>query len=173
MKHLLNYIEVNNRKKKAGGQDTDSDAGDSFHKSYIERKSCGKLILTLFEAQVGNLADGGSSPLHEDVQLVQEDLLFRVRKPVSFHHVYVGHDIFLQQYDIAYLLSSCSSRLKAQLKSTLPVWNHMPSLCRSTTRDGWGLAARARRRPCPVFSVAVPSGSPRGILTQRHKPGIH
>lgn len=49
---------------------------------------------TLFEAQVRDFVDGGALPVHEGVELVEEELLFGVREPAALaaglhaaHHV--------------------------------------------------------------------------------------
>lgn len=50
--------------------------------------------LTLLEAQVGDFVDGGAVTVHEAEELIQEQLLLRVREPTAFaaglhaaHHV--------------------------------------------------------------------------------------
>lgn len=53
--------------------------------------------LTLLEAQVGDFVDGGSVVLHEDVELVQEQLLLGVGEPAALPaHLHAAHHVLLQ-----------------------------------------------------------------------------
>ena len=56
-----------------------------------------RVRLTLLEAQVGHLADGRPTTLHEDKQLIQEQLLLGVGKPRPLAaHLHVIHHVFLE-----------------------------------------------------------------------------
>lgn len=61
--------------------------------SSVEKKNC---THTFFEAQVGNFADWGAPALHKKIQLIQEELLLGVWKPISIPlHLYTAHHILL------------------------------------------------------------------------------
>lgn len=53
--------------------------------------------LTLLEAQVGDFVDGGAVTVHEAEELIQEELLLRVREPTAFTAgLHAAHHILLR-----------------------------------------------------------------------------
>lgn len=54
-------------------------------------------LLTLLEAQVGDFVDGRAVVLHEDVELIQEQLLLGVREPAALAaHLHAAHHVLLR-----------------------------------------------------------------------------
>lgn len=52
---------------------------------------------TLFEAQVRDFVDGGALTVHEGVELIEEELLFGVRKPAALaSSLHAAHHVLLR-----------------------------------------------------------------------------
>lgn len=55
--------------------------------------------LTLLEAQVGNFVDGGAVTVHEAEELIQEQLLLRVREPTALAAgLHAAHHVLLRRH---------------------------------------------------------------------------
>lgn len=55
--------------------------------------------LTLLEAQVGNFVDGGAVTVHEAEELIQEQLLLRVREPTALAAgLHTAHHVLLRRH---------------------------------------------------------------------------
>lgn len=53
--------------------------------------------LTLLEAQVWDFVDGGTVTVHEAEELIQEELLLRVREPTAFTaRLHAAHHVLLK-----------------------------------------------------------------------------